>query len=263
MIVFQVPDTVAGTVLIIDRIESQNYVTNVSGWTIKANGDAEFFNLVSRGSFIGGTVGGKRVEINGSTIPGGIAFFTGAATETAPGVVQPSVSGSALQLDIMAPVATGSGTRPYLHLATALNDSVAELGADSAALLVGALYMSPAREIRTDEVWHTVGAGGEPAFQGNWAVQGASPVQFAKDVAGRVQVRGQAAEPVASSSIIFTLPAGYRPSQNMSWAIKCNNDSNSVAWVRVTTAGAITPIGNTAFAKVQTVLDAISFSTLL
>jgi len=43
----------AGTVLIRSDIRSQNYVPGVSGWIIEADGDAEFNNLVVRGTFQG------------------------------------------------------------------------------------------------------------------------------------------------------------------------------------------------------------------
>lgn len=119
MIVFQVPAVVGGTVLIIDRIQSQNYVTNVSGWAIKADGTAEFFNLVSRGSFIGGTIGGRRVEINGSLIAGGLAFYTGAPTETAAGRIDPNSLApgptTPLNMEIMGP-RQGLATAPVIDM---------------------------------------------------------------------------------------------------------------------------------------------------
>ena len=47
---------VAGTVLIREDIESQNYVTGVSGWAIFANGDAEFNNGIFRGQLTAGSI---------------------------------------------------------------------------------------------------------------------------------------------------------------------------------------------------------------
>lgn len=43
----------AGTVLIREAIQSQNFQTGVSGWKIEADGDAEFNNLTIRGEFLG------------------------------------------------------------------------------------------------------------------------------------------------------------------------------------------------------------------
>lgn len=43
----------AGTVLVREAIQSQNYVAGSSGWIIEADGDAEFNNLTIRGTFRG------------------------------------------------------------------------------------------------------------------------------------------------------------------------------------------------------------------
>lgn len=45
---------VAGTVLVIDRIQSPNYVTGVSGWTINQDGSVEFNSATIRGTLIAG-----------------------------------------------------------------------------------------------------------------------------------------------------------------------------------------------------------------
>lgn len=59
------------------------------------------------------------------------------------------------------------------------------------------------------EGWHNVGAGGEPAFQNSW-VAGSPTARFYKHL-GRVYLQGVASHGGAASSVIFTLPAGYRP----------------------------------------------------
>jgi hypothetical protein len=107
VIVFQVPPVVGGTVLIIEDIESQNYVPSVSGWAIFANGDAEFGNLTARGTFISGTGTGAHIEIL-SSIANTISFFSGDATETQPGFIF-SGGGGVLSTNIGSPVKSGSG----------------------------------------------------------------------------------------------------------------------------------------------------------
>lgn len=47
---------VAGTVLIREDVESQNYETGVSGWAIFSNGDAEFNNGIFRGQLTAGSI---------------------------------------------------------------------------------------------------------------------------------------------------------------------------------------------------------------
>jgi hypothetical protein len=58
----------AGTVLIRSAIQSQNYNPGIAGWIIEADGDAEFNNLVVRGTFQG-----TRFTINND----GMFFYSG------------------------------------------------------------------------------------------------------------------------------------------------------------------------------------------
>lgn len=64
-----------------------------------------------------------------------------------------------------------------------------------------------------------VGAAGQPAFQNSWVNYGAGflPAGFYKDPFGIVHLRGTIsnAPGVAASTVIYTLPAGYRPSAKM------------------------------------------------
>jgi hypothetical protein len=55
---------VGGTSLVIDRINSPNYVTGVSGWTINQDGSAEFNNVTIRG---GTTIGGTSLWYSTAT----------------------------------------------------------------------------------------------------------------------------------------------------------------------------------------------------
>jgi hypothetical protein len=56
---------VAGTVLVIDRVQSPNYVTGVSGWAIFQNGTVEFNNAVIRGSL---SAGGGHVVVDAAGV---------------------------------------------------------------------------------------------------------------------------------------------------------------------------------------------------
>jgi hypothetical protein len=78
---FATPTTVGGTVLVIERIESQNYIPGVSGWVINANGDAEFFNLIARGGFISGDGTGSHWELTTDKL----LAYSGLAGEVTPG----------------------------------------------------------------------------------------------------------------------------------------------------------------------------------
>lgn len=73
-------------------IESNNFDdtlvgTNRVGWRIKANGDAEFNNVVTRGVFKTAETG-RRVEIGTAGDVASVKFFTGAAGETAPAILR-------------------------------------------------------------------------------------------------------------------------------------------------------------------------------
>lgn len=61
--------TVAGTVLIREDIESQNFVAGVSGWEIRADGSAEFNDIVIRD---GEVVGGIELYYDGTPAAGNL-----------------------------------------------------------------------------------------------------------------------------------------------------------------------------------------------
>lgn len=69
------------------------------------------------------------------------------------------------------------------------------------------------------EDWHEVGATGEPAFENSWVNFGSSATvaAFYKDPFGMVHIKGQVAGGTLDASI-FTLPTGYRPSENYRFA---------------------------------------------
>lgn len=66
----------AGTVLVREQIQSQNYDPGVSGWVIKANGDAEFNDVVIRG---GTVVSGLALYYNGTPAAGNLILSIAAA----------------------------------------------------------------------------------------------------------------------------------------------------------------------------------------
>lgn len=105
------------------------------------------------------------------------------------------------------------------------------------------------------EPWHNVGATGEPAFQSGWVNFGGglSTVAFFKDPYGIVHLKGQVANGTAGASI-FTLPAGYRPSERLDPAIAT---SAGVASVAIGSNGSILPTAAAGNTRVS--LDGITF----
>jgi hypothetical protein len=67
------------------------------------------------------------------------------------------------------------------------------------------------------EAWHEVGAPGEPAFRNGWVNSGpgTTTAAYYKDPLDVVHLKGIVD---AGSGIIFTLPAGYRPSVTGCWS---------------------------------------------
>ena len=65
------------------------------------------------------------------------------------------------------------------------------------------------------ENWHEIGATGEPAFQNSWANEGSAgneTAAFRKDGLDRLYLKGYIdTGTIADGTVIFTLPAGYRP----------------------------------------------------
>jgi hypothetical protein len=266
---FHTPAIVGGTVLVIEQIESQNYDPGVAGWAIMADGTAEFANLVARGTLIGG-----QVVINGTEYPNAIALYTENPSEIEPAVISPSGGvGNNGILRMESPVLFAGGAPALLelsgfddgHTTSTLESDNATYSHDTATIngASSVLIGDGTDHIRVDghtasvdgETWHNV------TYNGNWATSGGLPVQYYRDATGRVQLRGRAAEAVALSATIATLPIGNRPSRNMSFAVKANNDAGTVCWIEVQTDGDIQILGNAAAARVQTVLDAVSFPT--
>jgi hypothetical protein len=87
---------------------------------------------------------------------------------------------------------------------------------NSASIVNGSITSS---DIVSEEAWHEVGAGGEPAFQNGWTNWGGtlSTAAFYKDFFGRVHLKGVVTNP-GGSAIIFTLPVGYRPAKEENFA---------------------------------------------
>lgn len=89
------------------------------------------------------------------------------------------------------------------------------------------------------EAWRAVGAAGQPAFQNGWVnTTGEAPASFFKDPFGIVHLRGRI-QGGTSPSIAFTLPAGYRPGNNLMMPMAVFSGSTALAgfvWLQTTGA---------------------------
>lgn len=90
------------------------------------------------------------------------------------------------------------------------------------------------------EEWHEVGDTNEPAFENSWANYGSgySTAGFMKDPHGMVKLRG-VVQSGSSGTVVFTLPAGYRPGATCIFAaVNVNGGGSST--VSVNTSGQVT-----------------------
>ena len=92
----------------------------------------------------------------------------------------------------------------------------------------------PNPTLAAPEPWHKVGEEGEPAFQHGWLnyEPSSEPASFYKDREGTVHLRGFV-KPGTQETVIFTLPAGYRPAQSEQFAAVQVNSGPVTAFNRV------------------------------
>lgn len=133
-----------------------------------------------------------------------------------------------------------------------------EFDAGSSALGVTSSVAQPM------DTWHTVGGPSEPLFQNSWVSYDAGVTfqvpKFRKYPDGRVKLAGSA-KSGASGSVMFTLPAGYRPPKVLRFNIALAGgiqDATSWGQVNVYSDGTVVAWGiNTTIIS----LDGIEFDT--
>ncbi|HEY2087441.1 MAG TPA: hypothetical protein VGH54_15675 [Mycobacterium sp.] len=250
--VVQIPETVGGTVLIIERIESQNYVPGVSGWAIFADGSAEFNSVTARGAWIVGSFPGRHIRAYiDTTLPftpiPTIELATGNANEALPATI--TTSGPldlTLEADFTGPKhATGhQASIRLLSNGAPVTDSELSLNADFITVSTPMLY---------EQAWTAL------TFSGTWTDVAGARAGYFKDATGRVQLRGQVVGGAAAQ--IGVMPVGYRPKQTMEWIMRGAGGVILCA-VSVDTNGLITATANAATAEASGVrLDSISYPT--
>lgn len=102
------------------------------------------------------------------------------------------------------------------------------------------------------EDWHYVGEAGEPAFQNSWDNAGGGEVSMAFRIreGGAVDLEGVVDGSAATLTTMFTLPAGYRPSNKTPGSVVYVNDGTA-ARLFVAATGAVSiegPVGSFPYA---------------
>jgi hypothetical protein len=229
----------AGTTLVRDAMKSENYVAGTAGWQISRNGDAEFNNLVARGSFISGDGTGKHIAIDGST--GLIEFYTGDPEEAAPGSIQAQVN-TPDPMAVLSMLLTSPESSAPTQVATiSLSSQGGNANGSNIFFSAETIGVTDAIEISTSETWHNI------TLLNSWATLNSLTPQYRKDFAGNVELIGRLSG--GTTGVIGALPSGYRPKQVLDFALKCNGDASSMCWLQINTSGTITVVGNVAAAQ--------------
>jgi hypothetical protein len=122
---------------------------------------------------------------------------------------------------------------------------------------LGGTYPNPT--IRPSEAWHEVGKPGEPTFRNGWvnyAPSGVESAGFYKDIFGIVHLKGYINS--GTASVVFTLPAGYRPSEEKFFPSIDSSGSGQMAWVAIEADGRLVALSSGACC-VQHTLDGITY----
>ena len=133
--------------------------------------------------------------------------------------------------------------------------SGADVNAGTLGKVAAAGVADRAASIGPPEGYHVVGAPGEPAFQNGWNNVGGAfaTMAYFKDLEGVVHLRGSITAGI--SPTVFTLPAGYRPSGTVGFAVLANGGAPFVGSVAIANSGTVgINSGTQPFA-----LDGISF----
>lgn len=248
---FQLPAIVGGTVLVIERIQSQNFVAGTVGWAIYSNGDAEFNNVVARGELLVGSNPGRHIRAYiDTTFPFDptptIEWSTGSANEALPATaVSSDPLSSTLVWAINGPKhTTGNRAGISINSTSGPASSEIDLSADHIAVSVPAVYES---------VWTA------PTLLNSWADVAGARVGVLKDAASNVHIRGSVQ--AGTVATIFNLAAGYRPSQTMQFVVRSASAAGNYSVLQVQTNGDVVVNTNLAQAQIACRLD-LDFTTL-
>lgn len=231
----------AGNTLVRDAITSENYVADVSGWSIQRNGDAEFNNLFARGVIRGSVVTDippePRIEIDsyrseGITSGGQIRFYGPGWTSSQ--AVQQELTTEALDPSIAAVYQT-HGPNPFGGIASLIVQTQYTDGTNEISLHADDII------IQDGEIWHNF------PLVNSWATLSGIVPRYSKTAENLVSVTGRISG--GTTGTVGTLPLGYRPATLVDMALKSNGDAASVSWVQITSGGVINVVGNVAAAQ--------------
>jgi len=152
---------------------------------------------------------------------------------------------------------TGGAGLPEIYIGDAQpsrNAEVLWMDTDEAA---------PATLNITMDTWHMVASAGEPVFVNNWVNYDLTTYNgagFRKSPDGRVVLKGFVK--AGTSSVMFTLPVGYRPPKDIIWTGTAHNGTSYVPVDgRVYSTGGVAIVNPPASATVWVSLESVEFDT--
>ncbi len=260
---FANPITGGGGALVRPSIHSPNYAAGAAGWTINADGSAEFNNLTSRGSVTVGTAPTQVMMSPAGTVSGlpDLEFTTAhtvagdAAEIVAVDISATNNTGLVLSSTSYTDTVTGANVRGVCQIApnnsymairrtadglygggyVSAKDAAGEVGYATAGTAVTALTANatelaatgPVKSVVSGatETWHTL------TLAGGWT--GTLKYRLVPSPANCIQIQSTVMTPGTKTdgTTIGTLPVGYRPSQGF----------DLLGTANVTVAGGQTP----------------------
>lgn len=160
-----------------------------------------------------------------------------------------------------AKLADGAVTSPKIADNAVVAASVADGAMSTAKLADGAVSTEKiaaravtASKMEEQEAWNEIGEAGKPAFQNGWGNYGGEWVTAAymQDSLGFVHIKGMVKGGSSSTAVVFALPAGYRPSKSLRFAVDAHG---AHGWVNVSFNGDVFGALNT----IDTMLNGITY----
>ena len=152
--------------------------------------------------------------------------------------------------------AASAGSAATAGSATSATNAQNAVTASNASSLGGTPASSYLLKGTSGEGWHLIGTAGQPAFENFWINFGSgfAPAAFYLDPIGRVHLKGIIDEGGANTRA-FILPPGYRPPENLAFAVAAGSPGPTLENVDVLSDGEVITNGTATVVA----LDGISF----
>lgn len=200
-----------GETLVRNAMQSEGFQSGANGWRIERDGDAEFNDVIIRGSLITGPDGSKHIEIT-DTPANRIKFFSGDASEIEEGYIEvdfTTFGTDNASIHMQPPTVHGSGNTATFDL-TNFTDGVTNASLQARTIT---LDTGPTGNVFTfDKYIETNESVNLGVLVGTWVTLGGGwpHPRYYLDAEGFVHFVGGVTGGLVGQTIM-NLPAGYRP----------------------------------------------------